>query len=1062
MRKIKVFISSVIEGYKDHRDAVEEAIIELNKDQGFNFEVIRMESNKYPAVNKSPQKSCLDSVKECDIYLGIYPRNNYGWKESPVGISPTHEEFRQAVKDNKCCLILVENSKETDPRQEEFLKEVGEWVSGYFMNKFKSKNVNQLKHMVYRKLLNLMKTNFEDCLPNYLNSLLQRYERIIRPWEEKIGSLPISEIVQLEIREEEQKKEKKSQTEYDENERYSEKLSKSLLFSDVIKENQRLLIIGDPGAGKSTSLQWVTYSYAEQIISPQKELPVPIYLELKWYKNNLLELIVTCFGENGIVCDEETIKDWIKKGRFLFILDGFDEVRDPSKCLSDIKQLMGFSRESRFVVASRKIEHLKDFQSLGFKKAEVKQLSDSQVELFVEKYLGKEKGIMLLKELERHILLNEARNPLILWLMTLEFREEKSQISINKGMLFKNVVEHHFLKEWESKVISAERDTQKYTDLKIEALSKLAFSTIEEENSIKVEEEKAKETIDAFIKEGRTDYKNLRDEILNQLFDSHILIKAGSQISFWHKSFRDYFAALKLKEIFSKEPKKFMKRYVTEKWEDSLLFLIGIMDKPSDFVDNLVQPFWLYFLTTSSHFPFRLSLAAKCIGTNNKINLATQQKVVNQLEKIIQRGKGFWRLFFYSLLDVSQAVSAIGETKSDKAVDVLTKIIEGRVQSKWHVPEYLRQEAVMAIQNLPTIQAQHSLLRAALWDKDDFVRYRATEILGKNLSQEIESKLLQVLNSKNEKCEVRRRALYTLRGHYDIGTFSYISTKKKYSDEVINTVLRLALKEEYEDLRVSACNFLGFYRGEGKDEKMVDPLIHALLKNPVAKIRENAAYALFYHFSHKVRKALIQALDDKNAKVRTRAVYGLVYVRIITQEEENEASSKLLRLFSDKNLTVRENTIYTYGCIRRNPTNEELSQLINLLKNENISIRYITAKALGHLKAKTALDALKQMVQDEKCIYPWAYAIWAILQIEPSFLKVIKEKGWEYPYIVQLNDDDTDKRRMAAEVLRRIGTEISLPFLKEINEYYDKRRDVRGEVFYAIHDIEERIKRSNV
>lgn len=1061
MRKVKVFISSVIKSYEDRRDAAEEAIIELNRDQGFNFEVIRMEPNKNPAVNKSPQKACLDSVKECDIYLGIYPRNNYGWKESPIGISPTHEEFRQAVKDNKCRLVFVENTKEVDPRQEEFLKEVGEYVKGRFWNEFESGNVNQLKHMVYRALWNLMKANFEDCLPNYLKAILQRYERIIRPWEES-DSLPTSEIVQLELREEEQKEEKKSQTEYD-NERYSERLSKSRLFSDAIKENQRLLIIGDSGAGKSTSLQWVTYSYAGQISSSQKELPVPVYLELKWYKNNLLKLIVTCFGENGIVCDEETINDWIKKGRFLFILDGFDEVsRDSLNCLRDIKQLMGLSRESRFVVASRKIEHLEDFQSLGFKKAEVKQLSESQVELFVEKYLGKEEGSRLLKELEKHNLLNEAKNPLILWFMTLEFREEKSQISINKGMLFKNVIERRFLRKWESKAISAECDIQKYTDLKIEALSELAFSMIEEENSIKIEEEKTKEIIDAFLKEGRTAYKDLRDEILKQLFACHILIKTGSQISFWHKSFRDYFAALKLKEIFSKEPKKFMKRYVTEKWEDSLLFLIGIMDKPSDFVDNLIQPFWLYFLTSSYRFPFRLSLAAKCIGANNNINLATQQKVVNQLEKIVQMGKGFCGMFFPSLLDVSEAVSALGETRSDKAEDILTKIIDGRVQSRWHVPEYLRSDAVMAIQNLPTIQAQYSLLRAALWDKEETVRYYATEILGKNMAQEIESKLLQVLSSKNEKCEVRRRALYTLRGHYDISTFSYISTKKKYSDEVIDMIVRLALEEECRDLRVSACNFLGFYRGQSKEENIVDPLIHALLKNPDATIRRNAAYALGFHFSHKVRKALIQALDDKNAKVRTQAAHTLAYVGTKTQEEENEVSQKLLRLFSDTDDDVRINAIYTYGCIRRNHTDEELSQLINLLEDENITIRYLTARALGCLKARAALDALKQMIQDEEYVYPWAYAIWAVLQIEPSFSEVIKEKCWEYPYIVQLNDNDIDKRRMAVEVLRRIGTEICLPFLKEINEDYDRKRDIRGELFYAIHDIEERIKSSNV
>ncbi|MGB9497829.1 MAG: DUF4062 domain-containing protein, partial [Dissulfuribacterales bacterium] len=200
-KKTKVFISSVIEGYKDRRGAAEEATIELNRDKGFNFEAIRTESNKHPAEDKSSQKVCLDGVKECDIYLGIYPKNNYGWVKSPGGISPTHVEFKKARKCGKQCLIFVENTKEIDPRQSEFLEEVGEYVDGRFWNEFDFKELDRLKHQVYRALLKLMESNFEDCLPAYLKSLLCKYELIDVPWNEDVNSLPVSEVVQLELRE---------------------------------------------------------------------------------------------------------------------------------------------------------------------------------------------------------------------------------------------------------------------------------------------------------------------------------------------------------------------------------------------------------------------------------------------------------------------------------------------------------------------------------------------------------------------------------------------------------------------------------------------------------------------------------------------------------------------------------------------------------------------------------------------------------------------------------------------------------------------------------------------
>ena len=1058
MRKSKVFISSVISGYGDRRDTAEEATIELNRDKGFNFEAIRTESSKHPAEDKSSQKVCLDGVRECDIYLGIYPKNNYGWGESPVDISPTHEEFRKAREYGKQCLIFVENTNEIDPRQSEFLKEVGDYVEGRFWNEFEFEELGKLKHLVYRALLKLMESDFEDCLSNYLKSLLRKHERIDRLWGEDVDSLPVSKVVQLELRAEEQREEKKALTKYGEIEKHSERLSKSLMFADAIEEKQRLLIIGDPGAGKSTSLQWIIYSYAEQILNhSQKELPIPIYLELKWYNGNLLTSIANYFRDNGVERDEETINDWIKKEKFLFLLDGFDELSDSSKCLKDINDLIGWcSGESRFVVTSRKIEALKDFKSLKFERVDVKQLSNPQMELFTEKYLGKEGGGRLLKELKGHNLLTEARNPLILWFMILEFQGDEYQISANKGMLFKNVIEYHFLKEWDEKVIPAELGRQKYTALKIEVLSRLAFFMAGEDDSVKIEEGKTKEIIDDFLKEGRTDYRTIRDEILRQLFKSHILIKVGTQVSFWHKSFRDYFAALELVEIFQKNPEGFMNQYATERWEGAILFFVGMIDKPSDFVDRLIQPFWRYFWKSQSQVMFRLSLAAKCVGANDMISIETQQKVIEQLTKIIQvweseKKTGLIKSLAFPIFFAGrEAFRALGETKSETAAEILGEFLESGS---------LDQMSVDALRNMPlTEKAQNSLLYAALRHEDIVVRMCAIEILGENMSQGIESKIVQVLNDRQE--TARGYALFTLRGGYGLESFPALSKKRKYSDEAVCAVIKLAL-EDKGDLRNHAVCTLGAYGGEDREERIINPLIHALITNPDANIRTNAAYALWCHSTPHVWKALIQALDDESAKVRARSAYAFLTVGVETQEEENVASQKLLSLFSDEDNTVRRNAIAAYRRIRKNPTDEELSQLINLLRDENISVRYSAAEALGRLKATIALDALKRMVLKEKYEDPKSSAIWAILQIEPSFSEVIKENGWEYSYISILSDDDIDERKRAAKVLRRIGTEIALPFLKRMGEDYENRRDMYTELFYAIRDIEERVERTS-
>jgi HEAT repeat protein/tRNA A37 threonylcarbamoyladenosine biosynthesis protein TsaE len=1060
MRKIKVFISSVIEeeaGYKDRRDAVEEATVELNRDGRFNFEAVRVD--RFPAQDKSSQKACLDSVNESDIYLGIYGKS-YGWKDSPVGLSPTHEEFREA-KNKKPILVFVEDipKEERESEQREFLKEVEDYVDGHYRKKFKI--VSDLKHEVYRALLDLMNAEFEQCLQDYSKSLLQNLqnerERINRQWGENIEPLRISEIVQLELMEE-----KKDEKQKEEN---SERINKRLTPSDALKE-QRLLIVGDAGAGKSTLLQWITYTYAEQILKSQN-LPVPVYLELKWYKDNLRKLIEDHFSKNNVECNEERVIDWIKKGGFLFLLDGFDELDDPMMCLKDIKELMSFSKENRFVVTSRRVDSSKVVEDLEFQRVEVKHLSDSQIELFIEKYLGKERGFRLLKDLEKQDLLKEARNPLILWFMILEFQREESQISLNRGMLFKNVIEHRFLKEWERK--HAKEVYQKYTNLKITVLSKLAFAMIGIENSVKIKEVKAEEIIYSLLKEGRKDYKEIGYTIKEQLLASHVLIKVGSQLSFWHKNFREYFAALELLELFSRDPEEFVKRYATKRWKESILFLVGIMDdEPSDFVDRLVQPFWRYFLRSQYPTSFRLSLAAKCIGVSNKIKSETQDKVINLLCNIIKWEEKYEKRYIPGVLwcpivSNTAAMRALGETNKEKAAEFLGDFLTNHACR--HIPCVFCQDAFEALENMPkTEKILNSLLFAALWHEDKSVRFHAADVLREYMTQDVALKLVKTMLSKDEKSYIRERAIHITCGdvfRIDFITNQISHVELKRPEIVIDPLIQIALQEEYDGLGGKAASALGYYNGEDKEEKIVNPLIHALHKNHESNIRVNAAHALIYHFSHKVRNALIQALSDDNARVRIQAAYTLSYVGIKTPEEENEASRKLSRLFSDEDPTVRQNAVYTYGIIGQSPTDEELSLLINLLRDNNISVRHRAAEALGRLKARAALDALKQMVYDEKYADSWASAIWAILQIEPSFSEVIKENNWEYPYIMQLSDDDIDNRRVAVDVLGRIGTEKSIPVLKEMYRDYDESSDIRGKLYYAIQDIEDRIKTIN-
>lgn len=144
----KVFISSVIRGYEDRRDAAREAVYELQQD-GFDVRPVVIE--REPQKGKPPRKECLEAARDCDVYILILG-NSYGTIVPETGLSLTHEEYRTAVENDRPIFVFRDKmvSDEPDERQREFIREVGDTIHGYRWNEFKS--IGDLNLLVYRIL----------------------------------------------------------------------------------------------------------------------------------------------------------------------------------------------------------------------------------------------------------------------------------------------------------------------------------------------------------------------------------------------------------------------------------------------------------------------------------------------------------------------------------------------------------------------------------------------------------------------------------------------------------------------------------------------------------------------------------------------------------------------------------------------------------------------------------------------------------------------------------------------------------------------------------------------
>ncbi len=136
---MKVFISSLVAGMEEFRDAAAHAVHTLG------HEAIRAED--FGARPDSPQIACLEGVRQAEALILILG-GRYGVVQSS-GLSATHEEYREARE--RCpVLVMVQDGVERENAQAEFLREVRDWAQGHYTGSFAS--AAQLRDAVTRAL----------------------------------------------------------------------------------------------------------------------------------------------------------------------------------------------------------------------------------------------------------------------------------------------------------------------------------------------------------------------------------------------------------------------------------------------------------------------------------------------------------------------------------------------------------------------------------------------------------------------------------------------------------------------------------------------------------------------------------------------------------------------------------------------------------------------------------------------------------------------------------------------------------------------------------------------
>ena len=224
---------------------------------------------------------------------------------------------------------------------------------------------------------------------------------------------------------------------------------------DAVAQHSKLMILGKPGAGKTTFLKRLAILCNLGEFQAHR---VPIFVTLKSFaeakgKPGLLAYITQQWAVCGIK-DAAIADTLMSQGRALVLLDGLDEVRetDHTRVLREIQDFTTQFRTCQFVITCRIAAREYTFEQ--FTEVEVADFKDKQIAEFAGKWFQAKKDPVkaetFIQKLKDNKPIQElATNPLLLTLLCLVFGEA-ADFPRNRSELYKEGLDV-LLKKWDGK-----------------------------------------------------------------------------------------------------------------------------------------------------------------------------------------------------------------------------------------------------------------------------------------------------------------------------------------------------------------------------------------------------------------------------------------------------------------------------------------------------------------------------------------------------------------------------------------------------------------------------------
>ena len=571
---------------------------------------------------------------------------------------------------------------------------------------------------------------------------VRRYKRVIPqlyelPKEVLQELVDRGEIIQAELEQIQAELERKRR------EYLNEKLD-SVLNIVNSSEYPRTVILGNPGAGKSSLLQYLALNWAEKELSQRVLLPLPLLIELRIYARDKDEKkcknILEFFHQGNLIChlNQLALDDKLKKGQALVLFDGLDEVFNPQlrqEIVTDIKRFSIQYPQVQIIVTSRWLGYkAEELNHAGFDHFMIQDLDKDQIEDFIKRWHDlafenrddkTQKQERLQKAIKESKAIRQlAGNPLLLTMMAILNRTQ--ELPRDRSKLYEKASEV-LLHQWdfETKEGLIDPELKKYLyniDLrdKRDILRLVASAMQAGEKGLAanlIYKEELENVLTQYLERTEINKRvasDLTDLIIKQLrYRNFILCSlGGNAFAFVHRTFLEYFCACEFYERFKKrglpdgisledlKTKVFGEHYSDPVWKEVLCLLMGMLSAefPKEIAEELIN--YLIDIEEKDQGFAHLFLAADCYGElrNQSIYVELSQRLLNQLERLYDKD-----ISYYKKYDTGNRWGQ-REKNRDKSISCVVKNWQGDPNG-WNMLQKIAQSAATSWRQQPIIDA---------------------------------------------------------------------------------------------------------------------------------------------------------------------------------------------------------------------------------------------------------------------------------------------------------------------------------------------------------------------